>query len=1015
MNLSVLITLTHLQRFWKKLFKAHQNPQEFKIIKKVLNRRKWRKREKKEERSWRTQLLDIPEDIYLDDCTPDEHETMAKRKIRLQKIERRWAKEWKEYRFVTPKYAKKFALKPPGRRTQLEDHQVAHPSSLMTIDDYPDEKEKHLAKLKKQAEAAVRKFNESSAAASGAANSSATETSGSEIPHTQSVPTKQRAPKPQEKSVQASVTKPSAPKPSVPKPSTPKPSAPKPSAPISYASKSSAPPPKPQEKTVQKHVVKPTTSSSSLPAATSSETKSSTPLVKTLATTERAPLPSPSKIIAVPSASEGSDDYGDETLQAIIRNKQERVVQASGSAIPLAMHPKVLLDYINIWYEDPNTPIDDLKLPPGISHMVATFINEAKWKEQQARQAKVGKGKKEKFHGQNLLKLTAHALVSTQAERQVLTDKYDRLSDCKSIKRNFIKLATSAVDDYNKKTAPPAPTRQPLVEQPADASPDEEETPQAEEEHQERRVDEPAIEEIITETATDEIATTDETAPDPAASSKQADDSVPAGSSLPSEESTERTPSPKASKVKKIIPSASDAKKTRAAEKEAKKRKASSAVEETKAERLKETEETAPLDPVPLNVAPSYEMVVIDDPATREDEEMKDVASEGHTDEEIQIDDSSQLLVPQTETAQTSVAEADETASATKPAEEKQAEENAHSEQTPHSEQADPTPQVEKEAEIPQPEAQLEQASSPQQEVPADEIPQLEENAEENVPAQDNEFIVLNPETAMVVSSPIPQQNLKPVQRQPFSKRPKFQKEDFFEERMYFIGENPYDNLQMRHLKFWTRTQMNYYSSMLCGRNKIFQHRHIPHVELEAIPSLEPVLSVLHDADGAVKLYGEHELPNGMMEVLMKPLAAGKPSRTTFLVHELKFNKKTCEPVEGKGKSMIEEGSRPLDGQFREPEAYSSWDDTETRLASPVPPRVLTTRELLLSLHQKDFDWSWPPKRKFRPIPVPDLEDSSFSSFRTAESDEEQLDTATGPRKKTTPKKRHDSSSTAKK
>ncbi|KAI4971401.1 hypothetical protein ZWY2020_002315 [Hordeum vulgare] len=64
---------------------------------------------------------------------------------------------------------------------------------------------------------------------------------------------------------------------------------------------------------------------------------------------------------------------------------------------------------------------------------------------------------------------------------------------------------------------------------------------------------------------------------------------------------------------------------------------------------------------------------------------------------------------------------------------------------------------------------------------------------------------------------------------------------------------------------------------------------------------------------------------------------------------------------------------------------------------------------------ERDFDWSWPPKKKFRPIPVPDLEDSSFSSFRTTESDEEQLDTATGPRKKTTPKKHHGSSSTANK
>ena len=51
---------------------------------------------------------------------------------------------------------------------------------------------------------------------------------------------------------------------------------------------------------------------------------------------------------------------------------------------------------------------------------------------------------------------------------------------------------------------------------------------------------------------------------------------------------------------------------------------------------------------MPLNVAPSYEMVVIDDPATKADEEMKDVASEEHTDEEIQIDDSPQPLITQT-------------------------------------------------------------------------------------------------------------------------------------------------------------------------------------------------------------------------------------------------------------------------------------------------------------------------------------------------------------------------------
>ncbi|KAI4981941.1 hypothetical protein ZWY2020_022433 [Hordeum vulgare] len=286
------------------------------------------------------------------------------------------------------------------------------------------------------------------------------------------------------------------------------------------------------------------------------------------------------------------------------------------------MDSKVLLDYINIWYEDPNTPLDDLKLPPGISHMVYTFINEAKWKEQQAKQAKVAKLKKEKFLKHNLLSLTPDALVSTQAELKNLTDKDSKLSDRKSLKSNFIKLATKAVDDYNKKAAPPAPTPQPLIEEPADEYPQAKETPQAEEIHQESRVDVPAIEEITMEAPADESAAADKTAPDPASSSKQGDDSALAGSSKPVEESVERSPSPKASKVKKMTPSASDVKKTKAAEKEAKKRKASSAEEEIEAKRLKALEDTVPLEPVPLNVAPSYEMVILDDQAKGTDEEM---------------------------------------------------------------------------------------------------------------------------------------------------------------------------------------------------------------------------------------------------------------------------------------------------------------------------------------------------------------------------------------------------------
>ena len=37
-------------------------------------------------------------------------EDKNQRKVRIQRIERRWAREWREYRYVTPKYMKKSLL-----------------------------------------------------------------------------------------------------------------------------------------------------------------------------------------------------------------------------------------------------------------------------------------------------------------------------------------------------------------------------------------------------------------------------------------------------------------------------------------------------------------------------------------------------------------------------------------------------------------------------------------------------------------------------------------------------------------------------------------------------------------------------------------------------------------------------------------------------------------------------------------------------------------------------------------
>ena len=71
---------------------------------------------------------------------------------------------------------------------------------------------------------------------------------------------------------------------------------------------------------------------------------------------------------------------------------------------------------------------------------------------------------------------------------------------------------------------------------------------------------------------------------------------------------------------------------------------------------------------------------------------------------------------------------------------------------------------------------------------------------------------------------------------------------------------------------------------------------------------------------------------------------------------------------------MIDEGIRPLDGQFRKAASYSTNDDSATHDSAAkqnpqaTAPRVMTDRELLLSLHQKvDHNHKW-VKRQFGSI-----------------------------------------------
>ena len=87
----------------------------------------------------------------------------------------------------------------------------------------------------------------------------------------------------------------------------------------------------------------------------------------------------------------------------------------------------------------------------------------------------------------------------------------------------------------------------------------------------------------------------------------------------------------------------------------------------------------------------------------------------------------------------------------------------------------------------------------------------------------------------------------EPKPKNPFSKKQNFNAKDFFHEHVFFTNYTPYDSARLRRKRFWTASQMNFYSSLFFDKDKIFDHEHIPHVDMESLPCFTPVLSVLHD------------------------------------------------------------------------------------------------------------------------------------------------------------------------
>ena len=88
----------------------------------------------------------------------------------------------------------------------------------------------------------------------------------------------------------------------------------------------------------------------------------------------------------------------------------------------------------------------------------------------------------------------------------------------------------------------------------------------------------------------------------------------------------------------------------------------------------------------------------------------------------------------------------------------------------------------------------------------------------------------------------------QPKPKDPFSKKQKFKVDDFFGERVFFTEFNPYENARLRRKRFWTASQANFYSSVLFNKDKVFDHEHIPHMDMESMPCFTQVLSMIHDA-----------------------------------------------------------------------------------------------------------------------------------------------------------------------
>jgi len=249
----------------------------------------------------------------------------------------------------------------------------------------------------------------------------------------------------------------------------------------------------------------------------------------------------------VPSDDEASDDE----LAEIIRDRQVKAARAKGTSVPLLLDPRKILDYIDLWHKDPNTPMPDFHLTPGQSHMLTHFITEEKWKFEKAREIRKAQYRKEKLLKKNVVRMTPEELLQAQSEIQALSKDFDAYyADWQGAKVRFVNLT-------KKFTNVAAPSQQENL-QAADSA-------QPAEEHASTADDFQPADENTSSRADDSIPAAEETPRASTSGALEETEEIRATAPVAPEETELQSSAPPAPTPTPILPSAYEVKKTKAA------------------------------------------------------------------------------------------------------------------------------------------------------------------------------------------------------------------------------------------------------------------------------------------------------------------------------------------------------------------------------------------------------------------------------------------------------------------